>query len=134
MGNGWDKYCICGGTILILLAVTIMLCQPVQQDVESCKYDPSEFVNDEFDCSNMAQMQRDHLVSKGRDVWIAIGQDRLTNENHAWLIVDGWYVDGPEKSVVLFPFALFYRDVVLERDKTESRYEYKEGEWTYPDR
>lgn len=99
-------------TLVVLLIVFVFLTLLVtgvkatvnftqlQEDIDLCPYNTSDYVLKEFDCSNMAAQLHDHLEATGNydNVYLVLGGGN--GSAHAWVQCDGVWVEATAKKIM----------------------------------
>ena len=117
--------------IILLFSINaISSTQPISliTVIETCPYNISDYEEDVFDCSNMADYQYDWLESHGYNPVFVVGELSSYDTWHVWIEVNDTWVESTTKEIIvtrseyipLFKFNKFSKEY----------YEY-EGEWCY---
>lgn len=69
----------------------------VIEDVKACPYNSSEYVENVFDCSNMAYMLYDWLSERGHKCYVLYIENNTYGIRHNFLFVDGYAIEPTTK-------------------------------------
>ena len=77
--------------------------QQLEEDVNAVSYSIGEYVNDRFDCSNMAGLMVDELDTKGYNAEMVLVHSKLDkNCRHTFVIVDREVIIEPTRKLITF--------------------------------
>lgn len=120
---------------LLLLIVTFFFYSDyvrLERDIMECPYSVWEFKESVFDCSNMVVMLSTWLDEKGYEVQFCRGTHK-DGGVHAWLIVDGMYVESTSKLVLNKKYFIHYfKNISCGRTPEEARMNISEDAMYFP--